>query len=135
MLPLRCKHRQIGRRVVVDIPVDVMNDFTGVKLTAKLVLHPHSMERCVASVLAAMNDQVPIWAISINPEFDIAPITNRSVNLFCRRPAVGARILQTPPGSELADCLDENSSLSGHLRQRFASLNQAASLLPLLALD
>lgn len=135
MLTLRCKHRQIGRRVVVDIAVDVMNDFAGSKLTAKLVLHPHPMECCIARVLVAMNDQVPVGAVSVNPEFDITSVANRAVNLFRRRTTISAGIFQPTPGRELADCLNENPSLTRHLRQRLASFNQAANLLPLLALD
>jgi hypothetical protein len=93
------------------------------------------MKRCIASVLAAMNDQVPIWAVSVNPEFDITSVANRAVNLFRRRTAISAGIFQPTPGRELADCLNENPSLTGYLRQRLASFNQAANLLPLLTLD
>lgn len=135
MLTLRCKHRQIGRRVVVNIAVDVMNDFAGPKLTAKLVLHPHPMERCIASVFAAMNDQVPIGAIPINPKLDIATIANCAMNLFRGCPAIGARIFQTPPRRKLADRLNENPRLPRYFGQRFTSLDQPANLLPLFALD
>lgn len=135
MITLTCEHSQIRGRVVVNIAVDMMDDFTRQKLASKLVLHPHPMERRIASVLATVPDQIRVRAITINPKLDIATIANCAMDLFRRCPAIGARIFQTPPRRKLADRLNKDTSLPRYLRQRLACLDQAANLLPLLALD